>query len=504
MKQPLSIVNRIAVGAGIVAVLLAIMVTASLVAIVTLRHAETQEANSQAVTVAALQIRSSIAELDSSLRGYALTGSPRFLGFFRAARAQLTPEVRRLRALVADAPAQRARADDVSAAVTGYLHDYAANVIVIAQISRQAAQSQAANNEGKRRTDAIRKPLAALAAAERRNTRRASTHARHLAWVALGTGATTLLLSIGLVLGFGAWVSRGVAWPVRRVAEAAGLVAAGDLHVRLPPAGTAEVGALVGAFNTMTRSLELGRDELIAQNELLRASERQKQDLISMVSHEVRTPLSSVLGFTALLLEREFTPEEQRRYLEIIDAQARRLAALAGDFLDVKLLEGRGFTLVRTRLDLTEIVRQQADVFFAEPSTHQVDLVLPDDPVIVDGDADRLAQVVGNLCSNALKYAPAGTVVTIAVDTEGDDAVLHVKDRGQGVPPAERELIFEKFFRGESTSTSVAGTGLGLAVARQIAESHGGSLDVVSPDGGGATFVLRLPLAVRRAAPAPA
>ena len=502
MKRPLSIVNRIALGAGVVAVLLAIMVIASLLAIVSLRRAESREARSQDVTVAALQIRSSTAELDSSLRGYVLTRNPQFLVFFRAARQQLAPELRRLRTLVADAPAQRARAADVSAAVTGYLRDYAGNVIVIAQISWPAARSKAANNEGKRRTEAIRQPLAAIAAAERTNTRRASRHARGLARIAIGAGATTLLLSIGLVLGFGAWVSRGVAWPVRRVAAAAGQVAGGDLHVRLPPAGTAEVGTLVGAFNAMTRSLELGRDELIAQNELLRASERQKQDLITMVSHEVRTPLSSVLGFTALLLERDFTQEEQRRYLEIIDAQARRLAALAGDFLDVKLLEGRGFTLVRTRLDLIEIVRQQADVFFAEPSTHAVELVLPGEPVIVDGDADRLAQVVGNLCSNALKYAPADTTVTITVEAQDADVVVSVRDRGRGVSPEERELIFEKFFRGESVAASVAGTGLGLAVARQIAESHGGSLDVVSPQDGGATFVLRLPLAVRRAASA--
>ena len=97
----------------------------------------------------------------------------------------------------------------------------------------------------------------------------------------------------------------------------------------------------------MARSLDSGRREVLAQNQQLRESEQHKRDLISMVSHELRTPLASVLGFTTLLLERDFAPDEQRRYLEIVDTQARRLAALAGDFLDVQLLEGGAMRLER-------------------------------------------------------------------------------------------------------------------------------------------------------------
>jgi len=133
---------------------------------------------------------------------------------------------------------------------------------------------------------------------------------------------------------------------VRRAAAAAADVAAGDLSVRLDEGGTAEVGALVSAFNSMTRSLELSRRELLAQNDRLREGERHKRDLISMISHELRTPLAAVLGFTTLLLERDFPREEQRRYLKIVDSQARRLASLAGDFLDVQLLDGGSLTIV--------------------------------------------------------------------------------------------------------------------------------------------------------------
>ena len=103
----------------------------------------------------------------------------------------------------------------------------------------------------------------------------------------------------------------------------------------------------MSGFNSMARSLDSGRREVLAQNQQLRESEQHKRDLISMVSHELRTPLASVLGFTTLLLERDFAPDEQRRYLEIVDTQARRLAALAGDFLDVQLLEGGAMRLER-------------------------------------------------------------------------------------------------------------------------------------------------------------
>jgi signal transduction histidine kinase len=250
----------------------------------------------------------------------------------------------------------------------------------------------------------------------------------------------------------------------------------------------------------MTRSLELGRHELLTQNERLREGERHKRDLISMVSHELRTPLASVLGFTSLLLSREFPPEEQRRYLEIIDTEARRLAALAGDFLDVQLLDGGTLVLVRTPFDLVELVREQAQLFFLQLSTHRLDIDVPDAPLVVDGDRDRMSQVVGNLLSNAIKYSPEGGEIKITVRREGSDAVIAVSDQGVGIAPKDTERIFEKFFRTEEAARTVGGTGLGLAVAREIVTSHGGTLDVESEPGEGSTFSVTMPLQARRAA----
>jgi signal transduction histidine kinase len=243
----------------------------------------------------------------------------------------------------------------------------------------------------------------------------------------------------------------------------------------------------------MTRALELGRRELLEQNERLRESEQHKRDLISMVSHEIRTPLASVVGFTSLLLERDFSPEEQRRYLEIVDQQARRLASLAGDFLDVQLLEGGGLSFDYAPFDLVELVNEQARLFFSHASAHTIDLDLPSDPVVVNADRDRIAQVIGNLLSNAIKYSPSGGRVRLVLTASDGGAELSVEDEGMGIPAADRARIFEKFFRGAEAASAIGGTGLGLAVAREIVTSHGGGIEVDSEPGRGSRFTVRLP-----------
>ncbi len=496
----LSLVQRVGLLAAGIAALVGILFVAALVAILSLRNAEARESRSKDVTVATLRVRTLSADLESALRGYVLSANPRFVVIFQTARARVPADVGRLRDLVRDDPPQRVRAQRVENELQGYLVDYADNVIFLAQLSRAAATGQAAGSEAKRRIGEINGTLDELLAAENRRAGNASAHARDVANVAVGVGIGAIVVSSALVLLFGAWVARGVARPVRRVAEAAVEVAGGDLTVRLEPEGTAEVSALVTAFNSMTGSLELGRHQLIAQNEQLREGERHKRDLISMVSHELRTPLSAVLGFTALLLERDFPPDEQRRYLEIIDTQARRLASLAGDFLDVQLLAGGDLTLVRTRFDLAELVREQAQLFFLEPASHRLALDLPGEPLVVDGDRDRLSQVVGNLLSNAIKYSPPDGEVRVSVRSEGRDAVVSVSDDGIGISPQDGQRVFEKFFRAADAAATVGGTGLGLAVARDIVSSHEGTLDVQSAPGKGSTFLLRLPLGVQQPA----
>ncbi len=493
----LSLVHRVALVALGIAALVAIILVAALIAILSLRRADARESHSKDVTVATLQVRAVSADLESALRGYALSGNRQFLSLFRQSRARVNPDTSRLEKLVRGDRPQSLRAQRAKQELDDYLTDYAQNVIIIAQISRAAARGPAAGGEGKRRTDEIRGTLSQLLAVENNRARKASSHARAVATVAVGVGIVALMVSTALVLLFGAWVAREVARPVRRLAAAAADVAAGDLAIRLDEGGAAEVGTLVSAFNSMTRSLEVGRRELLMQNERLREGERQRRDLISMVSHELRTPLASVLGFTSLLLKRDFPPEEQRRYLEIIDSQARRLDTLAGDFLDIQLLDRGALVLVRKPFDLVELMREQSQLFFLQLTTHRLVIDLPGLPLVVDGDRDRMSQVVGNLLSNAIKYSPDGGDVRVSVRKSGPDAIIAVSDDGVGIKTEDTERIFEKFFRSAAVTKTVGGAGLGLAVAREIVVAHGGTLEVESSPGVGSTFVVRVPLHAR-------
>ena len=494
-----SLVTRVGLLATVVALVVGVIVAAALLAILSLRKSEQSESRAKDVTVATLRVQTLAVEIQSSLRGYVLSQKPSFLTTLRQARAQLPGALADLDRLVGDDPIQLQRAHAAAEELRGYLTDYVDNVIVIARISPPDARGPASGSEDKLRTGQIRGTLSAILTTENLRSVRRAVHTRAVSRTAVIIGVVGLAGSAVLVLLFGAWVASGVAAPLRRVAAAASEVARGDLSVRLDEGGAGEVGTLVSAFNSMARSLEVGRRELLLQNERLRESEQHKRDLISMVSHELRTPLSAVLGFTSLLLERDFPPDEQQRYLEIVDTQARRLASLAGDFLDVQLLEGGGFELDRAPFDLVELAREQTRLFFSHTELHELVLDLPDEPLIVDGDRDRLAQVVGNLLSNAIKYSPEGGIVRVRVGEHDGQAVFSVTDSGLGIPPEDRDRVFDKFFRGAAKETTVGGTGLGLAVAREIVATHGGTIDVDSSVGHGSTFTFELPLSPVRA-----
>jgi signal transduction histidine kinase len=490
----LSLVGRVSVLAAAVALAVGVMFVAALVAILSLRSSESKGSHSKDVTVATLRVQNLAVDVESAVRGYALSGDRRFLDLYNAATSQLPSALKELKDLTKGDGVQSRRANAAQTELDQYLSDYAQPVIQLAKIARSQARGDAASLENERRASGIRDTLNAITDLENDRAKQRAAHTRTVTRAAVGASIGALTVSAGLVLLFGAWVARRVARPVRETTAAAAEVAGGDFSIRLDENAAGEVGALVSAFNSMTRSLELSRREVLTQNEQLRESEQHKRDLISMVSHEVRTPLASVLGFTSLLLERDFSPEEQRRYLEIVDAQARRLAGLAGDFLDVQLLEGGGMTLNRAPVDVADLAREQARLFFSHSDTHRLHLDVPDEPVVVDGDRDRLAQVVGNLYSNAIKYSPAGGQIRVELRGNGDRVTLSVEDEGMGIAPEDQERVFDKFFRSAEAASAIGGTGLGLAVAREIVETHGGSIEVRSEPGEGSRFRIALPV----------
>ncbi len=496
-----SLVSRILAASCLLALLVAAAFGVLILAIGSLRHANERETRSKDVTAASLALENVVISLETALRGYVVSGRPQFLSAWDSARGDLPGASARLQRLVADDPVQAQRVRQILADTRSYITDYALNVIAIAKINPAAARAGDATTEGKREIDAIRgqfdqflgtESLRASARAE--SARKESTRA-----VKLGLGA--LAASAVLILLFGLYLARWIARPVRRVATGASRVAAGDFSTRLQEEGPGEIGGLTRSFNSMARSLEAGRSELVAQNEQLQASEQAKSELISIVSHELRTPLSSVLGFTRLLLERDFDERERRRYLGIVDAEARRLASLAEDFLDMQLLEEGKLELARSTVDASALVREQVALFFGHGAEHSVKVSVPDEPLLINGDADRLSQVVGNLLANAIKYSPGGDPVEVRAEALRGEVRIAIRDRGIGIPPEDQAHIFTKFFRGRAASSGIPGTGLGLAVARQIVEAHGGLINFASEEGRGTTFWVELPAQIGAGAP---
>ncbi|MBB3348593.1 ATP-binding protein [Sphingomonas sp. BK069] len=224
--------------------------------------------------------------------------------------------------------------------------------------------------------------------------------------------------------------------------------------------------------------------------------ERAKDELISTIGHELRTPLTSVVGSLALLRGGAAAdlPPQAARLVDIADNNARRLIRLINDLLDIDRIESGQLAMARTPLDLREVVARAAldsdglarsrDVVLADASTGA--------PVPVEGDAERLLQVVTNLVSNAIHASPAGATVTIAARVEAGRALIAVEDRGEGVPAAVRPRLFERFESGRA-ATHAPASGLGLAISREIVRRHDGTIWFEDRDGGGTRFAFALP-----------
>jgi signal transduction histidine kinase len=253
------------------------------------------------------------------------------------------------------------------------------------------------------------------------------------------------------------------------------------------------VGTLIWQFDMQRRAGRIDRDNAARAEELIRL----RDEFVATVSHELRTPLTSILGYLELIGDDDSdarTPE-QRAFLEIVQRNAERLVSLVSDLLLVAEARDRTLTLDVRDVDLGQLAEECVAAARPAAAAKQIELTLSDgSPGRLEGDRIRLAQVMDNLISNAIKFTPSGGRIAVTTTSENGHATLKVSDSGAGISRADQAQLFNPFFRSRSAASgAIQGTGLGLTITKAIVEAHRGSISVESALGTGTTFVVQLP-----------
>ena len=277
----------------------------------------------------------------------------------------------------------------------------------------------------------------------------------------LGAGLAALLLALAIAL----LLSRAFARPLSELAGAAEEIAAGNYAARVGVTGRDEIGVVGRSFNRMAEAVERAR-----------ATQR---DFLANVSHELKTPLTSLLGFSQALIDGSLqTPAERTRAGTIIHEEAHRVLRMSQELLDLARVESGQISLHPTDVDLKALLEQEIEIVKPRAGERQLalDLRLPTSPPHVKSDPERLHQIIDNLLDNAVKYAPAGTPVEVAVANGLMNVEVAVSNQVDQNPP-DPQRIFDRFYRGDpSRSSAAGGVGLGLAISRELAVALGGNL----------------------------
>ena len=313
--------------------------------------------------------------------------------------------------------------------------------------------------------------------------------------------AAVTLASLALAAAIFGSLERALTQPILGLAQAArDVTRRRDYRLQVEKTTNDEVGVLVDSFNDMLRDLAAEMEQRARAEEALRAADRRKDEFLATLAHELRNPLAPIVTGLEILKKPDTAAGTQLRARELMTRQLRQMVRLIDDLLDVSRITTNKLELHREPLDLAEIVREAIDV--TEPLVvergQRLSTAWPERPLRVDGDATRLTQVFVNLLNNAAKYTDRGGHIRVALEADGDAAVVRIADNGVGVDPALQAGIFEMFMQVDrSLERERAGLGVGLSLARRLVELHGGTVAIASEGvGRGSEFTVRLPALV--------
>lgn len=269
--------------------------------------------------------------------------------------------------------------------------------------------------------------------------------------------------------------------PVDQVRQIAGQIAKGDFSVRLTKKYDDEIGELCDVINSMAEELQ--------------ENEKMKNDFISSVSHELRTPLTAIKGWAETLNSGGVDPETTHKGMGVIIKESERLSGMVEELLDFSRIQSGRFKLTMSKLDLVAELSDAVLMFTERAKREGIDLIYeePMDIFPIIGDANRLRQVFVNIVDNALKYSDSGDTVTVLAQIQENEIQITVKDTGCGIPAEDLPKVKTKFYKANSTRR---GSGIGLAVADEIVNMHGGSLSLESEENVGTTVQIILPMSV--------
>lgn len=303
------------------------------------------------------------------------------------------------------------------------------------------------------------------------------------------TGLAGLISALLVIFLLGWVLSRGIIFPLKNLVEATEKISRGDFEARVEVKSKDELGRLGSAFNSMVEELNKARERE-------KALELSRRELVASVSHDLRTPLSSIRGYVEGLLDGVASePEKTRRYLGVIHDKAISLDRLINDLFELSRLEAGQLKMEFVTVNSGEMLEEMCETFKGDAAvaglsfSYYATSYLP----LVQADPGRIEQVMTNLLHNSFRHTPPGGEVVVKAVAAGDEVLISVQDSGEGIAPGDLPYVFERLYTGEKSRSRVkGGTGLGLAIAREIIQAHGGRIWVESEEGRGSTFYITI------------